>query len=49
MEEAFEWLDAPVRRVAAKDSFCPYSKVLENAVLPQKQNVIEAVEALAKW
>jgi 2-oxoisovalerate dehydrogenase E1 component len=49
MEEAFEWLDAPVKRVAAKDSFCPYSKVLENAVLPQKQNVIEAIEALAKW
>lgn len=49
MEEAFNELDAPVRRVAAQDSFCPYAKPLENAVLPQKQNVIEAVEALVKW
>jgi hypothetical protein len=32
-----------------EDSFCPYSKVLENAVLPQKQNVLTALEALAKW
>jgi 2-oxoisovalerate dehydrogenase E1 component len=49
MEEAFESLDAPVKRVAALDSFCPYSKVLESAVLPQKQSVLSALEALAKW
>jgi 2-oxoisovalerate dehydrogenase E1 component len=49
MEEAFETLDAPVKRVAALDSFCPYAKPLENAVLPQKQGVIDAVEALVKW
>ncbi len=49
MEEAFESLDAPVRRVAAKDSFCPYAKPLENGVLPQKDQVIAAVEALVKW
>jgi pyruvate/2-oxoglutarate/acetoin dehydrogenase E1 component len=49
MEEAFETLDAPVKRVAAQDSFCPYSKVLENAVLPQKAGVVAAVEALVGW
>ena len=49
MEEAFNELDAPVRRVAAKDSFCPYAKPLENGVLPQKQGVIEAIESLVKW
>ncbi len=49
MEEAFESLDAPVRRVAAKDSFCPYAKSLENGVLPQKDQVIEAVDGLVKW
>jgi 2-oxoisovalerate dehydrogenase E1 component len=49
MEEAFETLDAPVRRVAAQDSFCPYAKPLENAVLPQKAGVIAAIEELVKW
>ena len=49
MEEAFEQLDAPVRRVAAKDSFCPYAKPLENGVLPQKDQVIDAVSALISW
>lgn len=49
MEEAFESLDAPVKRVAAKDSFCPYAKPLENGVLPQKDEVIESVEALTQW
>ena len=46
MDQAFELLDAPVRRVAAKDSFCPYSKVLENAVLPQKTDVTAAITKL---
>jgi 2-oxoisovalerate dehydrogenase E1 component len=49
MEEAFEMLDAPVKRVAAQDSFCPYAKPLENAVLPQKQNIMDAVSELVKW
>ena len=49
MEEAFETLDAPVKRVAALDSFCPYAKPLENAVLPQKAGVIAAIEDLVKW
>jgi len=49
MEEAFETLDAPVKRVAAKDSFCPYAKPLENGVLPQKHWITEAVENLVKW
>jgi 2-oxoisovalerate dehydrogenase E1 component len=49
MEEAFELLDAPVKRVAAKDSFVPYAKPLENAILPQKNDVIVGVEALVGW
>ncbi len=49
MEEAFDSLDAPVRRVAAKDSFCPYAKPLENGVLPQKNEVITAIEELVGW
>jgi 2-oxoisovalerate dehydrogenase E1 component len=34
-EELFEFLDAPVRRLAGKDVFIPYHPVLEDAVLPQ--------------
>lgn len=49
MEEAFESLDAPVRRVAAKDSFCPYAKPVEYGVLPQKGQVIDAMEHLINW
>jgi len=49
MEEAFELLDAPVKRIAAKDSFVPYAKPLENAILPQKTDVIAGVEALVGW
>ena len=49
MEDGFDLLDAPVQRVAAKDSFCPYSKPLENAVLPQKNDIMEAVETLVNW
>lgn len=49
MEEAFDLLDAPVKRVAALDSFCPYSKPLENAVLPQASWVIDAATKLMKY
>jgi 2-oxoisovalerate dehydrogenase E1 component len=49
MEEALNQLDAPVRRVAALDSFCPCAKPLENAVLPQKAGVIAAIEELVRW
>ncbi len=34
--EAFERLDAPVLRVAAKDAPVPYAPTLENAMLPQE-------------
>lgn len=49
MEEAFDLLDAPVKRVAALDSFCPYSKPLENAVLQQAGWAIEAAKKLVQW
>ncbi|MCK6439715.1 MAG: dehydrogenase E1 component subunit alpha/beta [Planctomycetes bacterium] len=43
MEEAFEMLDAPVLRVAAKDVYCPYGAALEEQVLPQTAWVVEAL------
>jgi 2-oxoisovalerate dehydrogenase E1 component len=47
MEEAFAYLDAPVKRVASKDCPVPYCKDLEDAVLPQKKDIEDAVRTLA--
>jgi 2-oxoisovalerate dehydrogenase E1 component len=47
--EAFEWLDAPVLRVAAKDAPVPYAPTLENAMLPQEADVLVALEKLMKY
>src|SRR3989475_6276696 len=41
--ELFEYLDAPVRRVAALDSFVAYAPQLEDAILPQAGDVLEAI------
>lgn len=48
-EELFEYLDAPVRRVAALDSFVAYHPTLEDAILPQTSDVFEAIEKLARY
>jgi len=48
-EELFEWLDAPVRRVAALDSFVAYHPTLEDAILPQVADVERAIQALARY
>jgi 2-oxoisovalerate dehydrogenase E1 component len=45
-DELFDELDAPVRRVAAKDTFCAYHPELEDAILPQVQDLRQAVERL---
>src|SRR5687767_700320 len=46
-EEAFEWLDAPVVRVAATDTPVPYSPPLEEYHLPQVGDVLDAARKLA--
>jgi 2-oxoisovalerate dehydrogenase E1 component len=48
-EELFEYLDAPVRRVAALDTFVGYHPVLEDAILPQVSDVLDAMRALKKY
>jgi pyruvate dehydrogenase E1 component beta subunit len=45
-EYAFDWLDAPVGHVTGKDVPMPYSKVLERAALPSRNEVITAVKAI---
>lgn len=44
--ELFDYLDAPVLRVAAKDVPMPFSPRLENFVLPKAEDVINAVRAV---
>ncbi len=48
-DELFEFLDAPVRRLAAKDVYVPYHPVLEDAVLPQPADIVRAARALASY
>ncbi|HJS46581.1 MAG TPA: alpha-ketoacid dehydrogenase subunit beta [Gemmatimonadales bacterium] len=48
-ELAFEWLDAPVRRVAAHDVPLPYAPALEDFVLPQTSDVVRAARWLAGY
>ncbi|HEU4698205.1 MAG TPA: alpha-ketoacid dehydrogenase subunit beta [Gemmatimonadales bacterium] len=45
----FEWLDAPVKRVAAHDVPLPYAPALEDFVLPQTSDIVKAVRWLADY
>lgn len=44
-EQAFEWLDAPIRRVTALDTPVPYAPELEDYYLPQ----VDDIAAAARW
>lgn len=48
-EEAFEWLDAPVVRVASIDTPVPYSPTLEDYYLPQIKDVVDAARKIAAY
>jgi 2-oxoisovalerate dehydrogenase E1 component len=48
-DEAFSWLDAPVRRVAAADTFVAYAPELEDVILPQVQTLRTAMEETARF
>ncbi|MGE0063712.1 MAG: pyruvate dehydrogenase complex E1 component subunit beta [Xanthobacteraceae bacterium] len=47
MEEAFDYLDAPVARVAGKDVPMPYAANLEKLALPSVDDVVEAAKAVS--
>ena len=48
-DELFEHLDAPVRRVAALDTFVGYSPALEDAILPQVATIAAALREIARY
>jgi 2-oxoisovalerate dehydrogenase E1 component beta subunit len=48
-EEAFEYLDAPIMRVASADAPVPYSPPLEAAFLPSVEKVVAAAKQLVKY
>src|SRR5499433_951535 len=48
-EELFGELDAPVKRVAATDTFCAYQPKLEDAILPQSDAVVTTVRRLLDY
>jgi 2-oxoisovalerate dehydrogenase E1 component len=48
-DQLFEHLDAPVRRVAATDTFVAYQPILEDAILPQAEDLFRGMKELADY
>ena len=48
-DEMFPWLDAPIRRVASLDTWVAYAPQLEDAILPQVDDVLSAIESIARY
>jgi 2-oxoisovalerate dehydrogenase E1 component len=48
-DELFEYLAAPVKRVAAMDAFVAYQPILEDAILPQPEDLFRAMAELGKY
>jgi len=48
-DQLFEWLDAPVRRVASLDTWVAYAPSLEDEILPQVDNVWAAIRELSAY
>ncbi len=48
-DELFQDLDAPVKRVASLDTFVAYQPVLEDAILPQPDDILAAIRDLRAY
>ncbi len=48
-DKAFELLDAPVKRIAAKDAFVPFHPNLENYILPTRNTIYESLKELLRY
>lgn len=45
-EEAFDWLDAPIKRVNAPDTPVPFSPTLEQYFIPDNRRIAEAIRSI---
>ena len=48
-DKFFEYLDGPVKRVAAKDSPIPFNWIIEEKILPQTKDISNAIEELLEY
>jgi len=48
-DDCFPWLDAPVKRIASTDTFVGYAPRLEDAILPQIDDVIQACQEIIRF
>ena len=48
-DKLFEDLDGPIKRVAAKDCHIPYNDLLESEILPQTNQIIDAINDLMEY
>jgi 2-oxoisovalerate dehydrogenase E1 component len=48
-ENCFQFLDAPVRRIAGLDSHIPYSPILEYTILPSREKIYKGILDLLKY
>ena len=46
MEQAFDWLDAPVTRVGMRDIPMPYNDALERSAIPGVEEILAAIKAV---
>jgi len=49
VEKGFDYLDAPIKLITAKDVPIPFAPILENYVLPQTDDILKEAKALFKW
>jgi pyruvate dehydrogenase E1 component beta subunit len=46
--EAFDYLDAPIRRLCGRDVPIPYNRALERASVPQVEDIVRAARSLVR-
>jgi len=48
-DNCFQYLDGPVKRIAAKDTHIPYAPILENEVLPSRAQIYKGIKELIEY